>query len=253
MTRRDFVQSASAFLAAAGCARREETNARIFEKNEAMLEARPGNPTRQPTLGLEPLGLSRGRDGHIYVPSTYLPSKASPLVVMLHGAGQSSREFTEAPLSEIFDRDAIVVVIPDSRAPTWDMILGDYGPDVRFIDRALALAFSKCRIDPGKVAVGGFSDGATYALSLGITNANLFKTILAFSPGFVRPAVKTGKPRIFIGHGTDDNILPIDQTSREIVAALKEKNYPLKYEEFEGGHRMTKDEVRHAIDWLMER
>ena len=69
----------------------------------------------------------------------------------------------------------------------------------------------------------------------------------------MRPAVKTGKPRIFIGHGTNDEILPIDQTSREIVAALREKNYPLKYEEFEGGHRMTKDEVRHAIDWLMER
>ena len=253
ITRRDFVQSASAMLAAAGCARREGPNARILERNEAMLEARPGNPAREPTLGLEALGLSRGRDGHIYVPHTYLPSKPSPLLVMLHGAGQSSREFTDAPLGEIFDRDAIVVVFPDSRAPTWDMIYGDYGPDVRFIDRALALAFSKCRIDPKRIAVGGFSDGATYALSLGITNANLFTTVLAFSPGFVRPAVKTGKPRIFIGHGTDDNVLPIDQTSREIVAALKEKNYPLKYEEFEGGHRMTKDEVLHAIDWLMER
>ena len=252
-SRRDFLRSASLFLAAAACSRREQINASLLDHNDALLSARPGPPTRQPTLGLEALGLSRGRDGFIYVPSTYLPSRPSPLLVMLHGAGQSSREFTEAPLGEIFDKDAIVVVIPDSRQPTWDMILGDYGPDVRFIDRALALAFSKCRIDPKKVAVGGFSDGATYALSLGITNANLFKTVLAFSPGFVRPAVKTGKPRIFNGHGTDDNILPIDQTSREIVAALKEKNYPLKYEEFEGGHRMTKDEVRHAIDWLMER
>jgi phospholipase/carboxylesterase len=221
-SRRDFLRSASLFLAAAACSRREQINAGLLDHNDALLSARPGPPSRQPTLGLEALGLSRGRDGFIYVPSTYLPSRPSPLLVMLHGAGQSSREFTEAPLGEIFDKDAIVVVIPDSRQPTWDMILGDYGPDVRFIDRALALAFSKCRIDPKKVAVGGFSDGATYALSLGITNANLF-------------------------------ILPIDQTSREIVAALKEKNYPLKYEEFEGGHRMTKDEVRHAIDWLMER
>jgi predicted esterase len=42
-------------------------------------------------------------------------------------------------------------------------------------------------------------------------------------------------------------------TSREIVAALREKNYPLKYEEFEGNHTMTRDEVKHAIDWFMER
>lgn len=251
--RRDFIRTTSLFLAGLGCARPGEVNAAILEQNEAMLKARPGQPTKIPTLGLEPLGLSKGRDGFLYVPPTYMPSHPSPLLVLLHGAGQSAREFTESPLGEIFDKDAIVVVIPDSRQATWDMIRGDYGPDVRFIDRALALAFTRCRIDPRRVAVGGFSDGATYALSLGITNANLFQTVLAFSPGFVRPAVKTGKPRIFIGHGTNDEILPIDQTSREIVAALKEKNYALRYEEFEGGHRMTKEEVLHAIDWLMER
>jgi phospholipase/carboxylesterase len=138
--------------------------------------------------------------------------------------------------------------------PTWDMIYtGDYGPDVRFLDKALALAFSRCRIDQKKIALGGFSDGATYALSLGITNANFFSTVLAFSPGFVKPAVKTGKPRIFIGHGTQDEILPIDMTSREIVAALKEKNYPVKFEEFDGNHTMTRDEVAHAIDWFLQR
>jgi phospholipase/carboxylesterase len=154
----------------------------------------------------------------------------------------------------LFDKDAIVVVIPDSRNPTWDMIyMGEYGPDVQFIDRALGLAFKRCRIDPDKVALGGFSDGATYALSLGITNANLFHTILAFSPGFVQPAVKTGKPRIFIGHGRQDEILPIDLTSREIVAALKEKNYPVKFEEFDGNHTMTREEVTHAIDYFMQR
>jgi phospholipase/carboxylesterase len=130
---------------------------------------------------------------------------------------------------------------------------GEYGPDVRFIDKALTLAFNRVRVDRRRIALGGFSDGATYALSLGITNANLFTTVLAFSPGFVKPAVKTGKPRIFIGHGTQDRILPIDMTSREIVAALREKNYPLKYEEFEGNHTMTRDEVKHAIDWFMER
>ena len=166
---------------------------------------------------------------------------------------KQAREFADAPLGELFDRDRIVVVIPDSRGATWDMIYGEYGPDVKFIDLALALAFSRCRIDSRLIALGGFSDGATYALSLGITNADLFRTVLAFSPGFVKPALKTGKPRIFIGHGTQDHILPIDATSREIVAALREKNYPVKYEEFEGPHTMTTTEVTHAIDWLMGR
>jgi predicted esterase len=253
LTRRDFVQSAGLSLLAAACCKRTDAVANQPERSGVMLYSRPGTPTEQAEPGLHPLGLGTGRDGFIYIPPTYTPLQPSPLLVLMHGAGQSAREFTRGSLGEVFDKDAIVVVIPDSRNATWDMIYGEYGPDVRFIDRALDLAFTKCRIDPNKIALGGFSDGATYALSLGITNANLFHTVLAFSPGFVKPAVKTGKPRIFIGHGRQDEILPIDLTSREIVAALKEKNYPVKFEEFEGGHTMTRQEVLDALEFFLQK
>ena len=254
-TRREFVQAAAALLAASACSPRESVSQMPADTSEAMLTVKPAMPTHEPTTGLSALGLSSGsRDGFIYVPATYTESRPSPLLVLLHGAGQSAKEFTRGPLAEIFDRDRIVALIPDSRMPTWDMIYtGDYGPDVRFLDKALALAFSRCRIDPKRIALGGFSDGATYALSLGITNSNFFSTILAFSPGFVKPAVKTGKPRIFIGHGTQDEILPIETTSREIVAALREKNYPVKFEEFEGGHMMTQQEVTHALNFFLQK
>jgi phospholipase/carboxylesterase len=252
--RRDFLQSitAAAVATTLGCAGRKP-DAEVPDIARALLKSRPRSPSSKPATGLRPLGLSDARDGFIYVPPTYSAQTPSPLLLLLHGAGQSSREWSRAPLSEILDKDRIVAVIPDSRFMTWDMIYDDYGPDVIFLDKALALAFRQCRIDPKRIAIGGFSDGATYALSLGITNADLFSTILAFSPGTVRPAAKRGKPRIFIGHGRQDQILPIDQTSREIVAALREKNYPLKYEEFDGRHTMTKDEINHAIDWFMER
>lgn len=254
-TRREFIQAAAALLAASACSPRESASQLPADTSEAMLTVKPAMPTQKPTTGLSALGLSSGsRDGFIYVPATYTESRPSPLLVLLHGAGQSAKEFTRGPLAEIFDRDRVVLLIPDSRMPTWDMIYtGDYGPDVRFLDKALALAFSRCRIDPKRIALGGFSDGATYALSLGITNANFFSTILAFSPGFVKPAVKTGKPRIFIGHGTQDEILPIEMTSREIVAALKEKNYPVKFEEFDGGHMMTQQEVTHALNFFLQK
>ena len=258
INRRTVLHAAVSSLLVAACGRPVAESAKPQPESEpgrpeAMIISRPGEPTERIEPGLQPLGIGLGRDGYVYVPPTYTPLQPSPLLVLMHGAGQSAQEFARAPLGELFDRDAIVVVIPDSRGPTWDMIYDDYGVDVQFIDRALQHVFKKARIDPKRVAVGGFSDGATYALSLGITNANLFKTVLAFSPGFVKPAVKTGKPRIFIGHGTKDEILPIDITSREIVAALKEKNYPVKFEEFDGNHTMTREEVKHAIDWLMER
>jgi phospholipase/carboxylesterase len=215
-----------------------------------MLRSRPARPTRSAVAGLRPLGLGSPRDGSIYIPQTYSPSRPSPLLVLLHGAGHDSKEWSQGPLGDLFDKGAFVVVMPDSRRTTWDMMYGDYGADVRFIDRALSLAFSECRIDPERVSLGGFSDGATYALSLGITNANLFKSIVAFSPGTVRPAAKTGKPKIFITHGTKDTVLPVEVTSREIVEALREKEYPVTYEEFDGPHTIPRERAERAIAWL---
>jgi hypothetical protein len=56
-------------------------------------------------------------------------------------------------------------------------------------------------VDPTRLAVGGFSDGTSYALSLGLTNGDLFSHVLAFSPGFAVPARRRGRPRLFLSHG----------------------------------------------------
>jgi phospholipase/carboxylesterase len=56
---------------------------------------------------------------------------------------------------------------------------------------------------------------------LGINNGDLFTHVLAFSPGFVAPAAWVGMPRIFVSHGTRDEVLPIDFCSRKIVPMLK--------------------------------
>ena len=42
-----------------------------------------------------------------------------------------------------------------------------FGPDIDFIDRALNLTFGLYNIDIFHLGVEGFSDGATYALSIG--------------------------------------------------------------------------------------
>ena len=66
------------------------------------------------------------------------------------------------------------VLAPDSRGTTWDAIREGFGDDVTFIDRALEHVFARVSIDPARVTVGGFSDGASYALSLGLANGDVF-------------------------------------------------------------------------------
>lgn len=57
------------------------------------------------------------------------------------------------------------------------------GPDLKYIAAALAYVFKGYNIDRKRMAVAGFSDGATYALSLGLEGGGLFGHIIAFSPG----------------------------------------------------------------------
>ena len=116
------------------------------------------------------------------------------------------------------------------------------------LDRALELVFNTYRIDPGRIAVAGFSDGASYALSVGIANGDLFTDILAFSPGFMAPQKVAGQPRIFVSHGRQDGVLPIDRCSRRIVPQLSQAGYAVNYREFDGGHVVPPEVVAAALD-----
>jgi phospholipase/carboxylesterase len=216
------------------------------------LTARPlAAPSSDPLPpGTHPLGLGTRRDGLLYVPRrSHL--RPAPLVVMLHGASGTARGVTSRTTTfDLAEEFGFVVLAPDSRDTTWDAIGGYFGPDVRFIDSALEYTFARVAIDPARLAIGGFSDGATYALSLGLINGDLFTHVLAFSPGFIVGKRVIGLPRIFVSHGTRDDILPINDTSRRLVPGLQKAGYTVRYREFTGPHTVPLPIVREAIQWM---
>jgi phospholipase/carboxylesterase len=108
-------------------------------------------------------------------------------------------------------------------------------------------------VDPARLAIGGFSDGASYALSLGLANGDLFPRVVAGSPGFVVSATPHGRPRFFISHGTSDQILPIDQCSRRIVPRLKSMGYDVTFREFVGRHELPPAIANEALRWMTAR
>jgi predicted esterase len=167
---------------------------------------------------------------------------------MLHGATGSARGI-QARFPMAADA-GVALLVPTSAGGTWDGIRGRYGADVAFITKTITYALDRLGIDPARFGVAGFSDGASYALALGLTNGDLFTHILAFSPGFIPPAGERGRPDIFIAHGTQDTILPIASTSRRIASQLQGRGYPVVYEEFDGPHTVQPELARKAFDWF---
>jgi phospholipase/carboxylesterase len=219
------------------------------EAREGILLARPTPVRHQAALGRQALQLGGTRDGLLYVPAGYRTDRPAPLALLLHGAGGHAHHGL-ALLQHFADVSGLILLAPESRRKTWDVILDAYGPDVAFIDRALAQTFQRYAVDPAHVAVGGFSDGASYALSLGLTNGDLLTHVIAFSPGFMAPTRQQGSPRLFISHGTHDQVLPIDHCSRRIVPQLRRAGYDVRYREFDGPHTILPAIAREAVEWF---
>jgi phospholipase/carboxylesterase len=230
------VATASPLLAAAGPA--------------GILSARPSAPTQAEAVAP---GLRRLAGGaFLYVPTSYRAGTAIPLLVMLHGAGHSPAEAIALARSDA-ERLGFLLLAPKSQGTTWDVIADHrYGADARALDALLGKVFASYRVDDRRLAIGGFSDGASYALSLGLANGDLFSLVIAFSPGSAMPSRLRGKPRLFVSHGIGDRILPIDQCSRRIVRVLRDGGYDVRYEEFDGGHEVPQPIARLAFARLLD-
>lgn len=213
--------------------------------NDGRLTAKPHRPSKSSGPGQTYLGMDRDRDAILQLPKASANGPV-PLLLMLHGATQSAEDMLDY-LGKIPEETGVAILSVNSRQETWDAIRGSFGRDVDFINHALERAYDQAAIDPDHLAIGGFSDGASYALSLGLINGDLFNRVIAFSPGFVIDGPPHGTPRFFISHGTDDPILPIDRCSRRIVADLKDKSYDVVFREFPGGHEVPETVAKEAL------
>lgn len=228
------------------------TAASAQSSGASHLTARPRPPVEQVSVGLSRLVVPGGRDALLYVPSGYRASRPAPLLVLLHGATQTADLWSRTDdFFRLADELGLVLLMPNSVGSSWDLMRGRYGPDVVRLDSSLARVFRRCNINPRVIALGGFSDGASYALSLGAGNGDLFSALIAFSPGYFMPASRQGSPRIYMVHGTRDRILPIDQTSRQLRPQLESEGYRVTYHEFEGGHTIRPEDAREALAWLV--
>jgi phospholipase/carboxylesterase len=250
LKRREFCITAGGAIASVALASACTRIGGAVMPNDGRLSARPHAGVKTSGTGQIMLGVESYRDAVLYVPNTGAQSPL-PLLMMLHGATQSAEEMFWY-LGSTPEEAGVAVLAPNSRDTTWDAISagGIFSEDVENLNRTLDRVFETVAIDPARVSIGGFSDGATYALSLGLINGDFFKSIVAFSPGFLISGDVHGQPGIFISHGTHDHILPIDSCGRRIAAGLKARGYEVTFREFDGDHEIPLDVAREGLKWV---
>jgi hypothetical protein len=56
---------------------------------------------------------------------------------------------------DTLDAQRCLLLVPESRGSSWDMIRGGFGPDVKYIDAALQHVFGRFVIDPRRCGLAG--------------------------------------------------------------------------------------------------
>jgi len=126
---------------------------------------------------------------------------------------------------------------------------------LRFIDELV----ETYGLDPARVYVMGFSQGAIMGFSLALTRPDKLAGLVAHSgrilpeirPLIAPPEALRGLP-VFVLHGTADAVLPIHhaRASRELLSTLP---VALTYREYPIGHQISAESLSDAAAWLSER
>ncbi len=194
----------------------------------------------------------------------------APLVVLLHGYGSNERDLFE--LRGFFPKDFIVVA---PRAPypvssdgfQWfekELVDGKYSGKKEQLEksRARILKFisevvDRHGADPQKVYVIGFSQGAIMSYEVGLANPDKVVGIGVLSgvlPESLKPSIKRSqalsKLKIFVAHGTADNILPY-ANGKDAVDYLSAQGLKPEFHSYKGmKHSISPSVMSDLINWL---
>ena len=233
----------------------------------APLAARsPRLTLNQAPPGDLPEGTSRAPDeAWLYRPPG-LDGGPRPLLVLFHGAGQSARRMLDAMTPEA-RRCGCVLLAIKSLGATWDLITAMrqargrdgsarldslFGPDADRVERALAASLAAPIVDRRRVVLVGFSDGASYALSVAIANPQLVRGAVAIAPGFhLEPGTIDPAQRLFIAHSPEDRVLSFANSRDRIAGSLRSAGFHPVFHAYRGGHVADPAVVATGIDHVL--
>jgi predicted peptidase len=190
----------------------------------------------------------------LYLPEGYdKEDKPWPLVLFLHGAGESGRDLNKVKihgppkLIEAGKKFPMIVVSPQSPRMGWD---------VPTLNALLDEIVATHKVDKDRVYVTGLSMGGFGTWALAAAYPDKFAAIMPIcGGGDPHDAVKLNHLSIWVFHGAKDNVVPPNR-SENMVKALKEhgaKNIQFTLYPNAGHDSWTQTyENPEVWDWLLK-
>lgn len=159
----------------------------------------------------------RTRSFRLFVP-TGLRDRPHTLLVALHWLnGTAARFETEKGLDRGARANNAVIVYPQGVGRSWDAgsccgyAVRHHLDDVRFVLRIVADVEHRVPVDPRRVAVTGFSNGALMSYRLICERPDVFRVALGVAGDVVSPRCVPDRPVSLLHvHGARDTVIPID-------------------------------------------
>ncbi len=218
---------------------------------------------------------------NLQFPGDYDPDKPLPLIISLHGGGDSFQNFMN--VWKHFEDPQFIMATPQapykwliedkigydwSAWPTGDLIMmsGALKLTSQYIENLIPSLTEKYKVSG--VYLMGFSQGAIIAQITGINNPQLLKGIIILSgpplyeEGWspwtdsfeiewpTKEIVRSANNlKLLIAHGKSDAIINIELATRS-SDFYKNSGYDVSYFEFDGGHEINAEEMKEVEKWV---
>ncbi len=207
-------------------------------------------------LGAQPRRIVTVKDKKVsyalYVPSSYDPQHAYPLIVCLHGAGFTGESYLERWVPRLEDR--YILACPTISMGAWWTRFGE-----ELTLATMRAIQSEYHVDPDRVFLTGMSNGGIGAWIIGMHYPDRFAGVAPMASGIddvLFPFVENLKNTpVYIIHGAEDRIMPV-QLSRDLVKELDYHGIIHTYREHEwthphaGGHFFPRQELPTLMKWF---
>ena len=157
------------------------------------------------------------RDYLLYIPKSYDPSRPTPLVISMHGAGlwgAAQRDISQ--WNKLADRQGFIVVYPSGvggkGVRIWHVERGfDLMKDVRFISELIDTLSASYNIDSTRIYANGLSNGGGMSFALSCTLSDRIAAIGTVAAAQTLPWSWCTDQRpvpMIAFHGTADPVVP---------------------------------------------